>query len=252
MNMRTLVILVCVVFSVSGRAQDAEQSPREAFDQAVSLFEAGDHEAAIPLLQSALQAYPDATGALWNLGISALLTERYDLAAITWKHYREIAPQDWKALSKLIQAYQGSGNMERRDYVRNELIKLYESDTDSSLSNEDRYCREQYRIEDGSVLVHEYFQPFSSATAKIYEFFFTDAQGDTRFSVSFGSYDFTNTLDLELGNHGPDERLYHFDAYYPDGTHRTLGFVTRSEVMNYDEARTIMAPMVERLSKETP
>ena len=98
--------------------------------------------------------------------------------------------------------------------------------------------------------MYEYFQPFVTERAKFYESAVTDAGGDTRFTVSFGSYESTNSVSLELGNHTVDERLYHFDAYYPDGTHSTLGFVTLAEVMDYDEARRIMTSMAAQLLRD--
>ncbi len=51
-----------------------------------------------------------------------------------------------------------------------------------------------------------------------------DPEGNELFRYSLGSYDITNTIAHELGEVGPDERLYHLDKYYDQGSHATLGF----------------------------
>ena len=245
-------ILAILVLSISfpAYAQDTAISGEDAFRQAIELLEIGDHENAIPLLEIALEERPESPGALWNLGTSAIVTNRYELATNIWTRYRAVAPDDWQALPKLVQTHQGTGSFELRDRARAELFRLFEDGSDQRLSQEVMYCREQYALGSSRVLAYEYFQPFSTDRPRFYEFFVTDAEANILFSVSFGSYETTNSIDLETGGHGPDERLYHFDAYYPEGGHRTLGFITRHEVMEYDEARQMMASFAADLMEE--
>ena len=62
-----------------------------------------------------------------------------------------------------------------------------------------------------------------------------------------GSYDSTNAIDLEMGNHKANERLYHFDAYFAGGKHSTLGFYVGEKPMSYDKAREIMMSSVVKI-----
>lgn len=105
-----IMAIATLLFAPPGIAQDTAISGEEAFRQALELLDANEHEKAIPLLEVALEEHPESRGALWNLGTSALITERYDLATTIWSRYRALEPDDWQALPKLVQAHQGSGN----------------------------------------------------------------------------------------------------------------------------------------------
>jgi hypothetical protein len=249
-NHNLIAILALIFVSPHAWASNYENlTGKEAFYQAITQIENGNHGAAIPLLLHSDSKLPDSPSVLWNLGISAIIAEEYSIAAETWSRFRRIEPDNWEVLPKLIQAYQGLSKFEERNNVRSELMGFYNDGEKSNLSEQSKYCREQYPIDGGRVFVYEYFKPFSMERIKFYEAFYVNKSGELLFSVSMGSYQSTNQIDLELGNHKEDERLYHFDIYSSEGTHETVGFYSASEPFSYDKASKVLKESV--LSKLT-
>ncbi len=248
MKHRYCITTVLLIFPLFLLAETSQLTAEKAFNQARTLIEEGNHLEAIPLLEHTLSLNPNVPSALWNLGTSAIITEQYTLASKTWERYKRVEPDDWQVLPKLIQAYQGTGESKKRDDARDQLFALHKEKDNTSLKKQDRYCREQYPFRGGRVYVYEYFEPLATEWAKYFEYIVTDKDSNPKFSVSMGSYDSTNAMDLEMGNHKANERLYHFDAYFVGGKHSTLGFYVGEEPMSFDKAREIMMSSVVKIN----
>ena len=62
--------------------------------------------------------------------------------------------------------------------------------------------------------------------------------GNNLFDVSLGSYDSTTNISRELGEIGPDDRVFHLDGYAPDGSHYTYAFYNSEP--DYDTVRKLV------------
>ena len=239
--MNLFVLPVLIALSASTFDLDAE------FSRAVDHLEVKEYEQAMPILRRLLEEVPDNPAVLWNVGTTSIVLEEYELAELAWTRLHEQEPSNWEILPKLVQTYHALQKTELRDASRNKLFAFFKEGLDNALSNEAFYCREQFPHGDGRVYVYEHFEPFSSERAKFYEAVVVSSSGEINYSVSMGSYESTNTVDLEVGNHKPDERLYHYDAYYPGGSHRTLGFYVAKEPATYEQFRSLLDAALERL-----
>ncbi|HEU4455957.1 MAG TPA: hypothetical protein VFR81_23025 [Longimicrobium sp.] len=169
----------------------------------------------------------------WNLATSRAVLGQFDRAVSAWEAYRRAAPDDWSVRPRIIQMCHALGDTERIDRERAELLALFRSGAHPDLSAERCYCREQFRIEEVTVLANEIFEP-GGARRVFYEFLIARLDRTPIGRYSLGSYDSTTQLRRELGKLGPEERIYHLDWYDARG-HTTFGFFPR--LPSYDETR---------------
>jgi len=187
-----LVVAGALMLASTTFAQD-ETKKREAeavFKQATDLMDKKEYGPAIPYLQQLQTEYPDNHAVLWNLGIAFVETNENAKAAETWKRLQQVAPDDWRAISKLVQAYQALGDIKARD---NEIKKLYEfrkNSPDPKVKGLERFCREQFTISGQKGFAFEYFFPLGP-WKKYFVFSALDENGQEKFSISLGSYDLT-------------------------------------------------------------
>lgn len=217
--------------SASDGGADAELE--RLFTEAMADMQAGRIPQAVEKLEAVAAREPRAPNVWWNLGIMRAQLERHGQALEAWDAYLRLLPDDWRARAKVIQACQGLGDTDRRDWERNELIALRRSGAHPELAEEPRFCREQFRVGDRGVMAYETFEP-SGQRRVFYEFYVSDASGGVTGVYSLGSYDTTTEMMRELGNIGADERLYHLDWYEPQG-HATHGFYEK--MPSYDQVR---------------
>ena len=125
-GLRYLLLLpLALLAATTASSQSATSNREEAFYKALLLMERGQYAEAIPIFESlALERKTDSL--LWNLGIAASETHAKDKALSAWLEFRKLAPDDWRGLAKLIQAYQATGDLKTRDEQRAELLQLWE------------------------------------------------------------------------------------------------------------------------------
>ena len=212
-------------------------APQEgSFDRGVRLYEQGKHAESIAPLEHALNRYPEGSNILWNLGLASAAAGQPEKALTYWQRYRTLRSEDWRVLPKLIQTYQALGRIELRDETLAELLRLRAQTLDPEFLDARWFCREQFKMNGRRVLVYQFFEP-SGEWMQFYRFLVRNAEGEKDFYISLGSYDMTTQISRELGEIKEDERVYHFDGYYPDGLHRTFGFLDGKTPPTYDEIR---------------
>lgn len=225
---------------------------RAEFDRAVKYLNASDYENALPILEALFKEVPNDPSVVWNLGTTAIYLEKYELSKTVWKQMESLEPNNWEILAKLIQTYQGLNDKEKRDSIRARLLKQFAETSNTDLKNREKYCIEQFPFQGGRVYFFEFFDPFSVDLVKFYEAVVVDPDNKRRHWVSVGSYEMTNSISLETGGHQTDERMYHFDAYYPTGSHRTLGFFVSKMPPTYDDFRPKAIQFLEKLESLPP
>lgn len=215
-----LVSSLLLLFGVVAHAQDAAPNPEEQFEKAADFMEKGQFAEAVPILEELAEEY-ESENVLWNLGLAETEIHANDKALNVWLEYRKLAPNDWRGRSKLVQAYQATGNMKARDEERAALIALWEKGEDADLKVQDTFCREQIIEPNRRVFVLEYFRPAGERMV-VYSFV-VQAPGAEDYRISLGSYEDTNQIGWEMGTRPRNVRLYHLDLYRTK-FHATYGF----------------------------
>lgn len=234
-----LILLVfALVFARVSAA--ADQTPQEKFADVVALMNAHKFAEALPILEDLRKSNPTAS-VFWNLGMSAAEVGNNDEALHAWLSYREIAPNNWQVRAKLVQTYQALGDLKARDRERADLIALWQAGTDTKLSAEPIFCREQFKQNGRKVMVLEYFNP-SGPKLIVYSFAVVNESGQQDFKISLGSYDNTNQVALELGQRPKDKRIYHLDLYRSN-LHETHGMYLGQP--SYDEIRQVVVDVLD-------
>ncbi len=218
-----LVLLAFLTIPATLSAQD-EELVGQLFEQSLREADNGNLEEAAVLMDSIIAIAPDVINAYWNLGIWYSQLGKHKLALDKWHQIHIMAPEDWKVHSKLIQTYEALGDTLARDYERKALIDLWESRTNSVLSETTEFCRDQFYVNEQHVMVFEEFSP-SGEQMIFYRFFLIDSTGGASNFISLGSYETTTQISREMGEIGTDERLYHLDGYY-GSSHINYGFYT--------------------------
>jgi tetratricopeptide (TPR) repeat protein len=218
---KSLVRLLGTVFALSLLMGQNTVSPRSRFELAVELAAGGEVRHAISEMEAVLEVYSEHEDVLWNLGIWYTRISEHSKAILMWKRYRQIAPHDWHARAKLIQAYQAMGRIEKRDTERTALLAWYE-ETGHTVREVDLFCREQFLVDQTRFMAFERFEP--QGDRKIYYIFaVVTPEGTEAFRFSLGSDETATLIAREQGEIGPQERIYHLDQH-GDDYHSTIAY----------------------------
>lgn len=255
--MRSLTLLCALVFACApaAAAQDADALKAKAAALAAAerefkagnlLFEQGKYAEALARYREGLRHVPDDTSLLYNGGTAALIAGDYAAAVGMLKQVRETYPEDWQTRAKLVQAYQGLGDLKARDAERAALFDLRKhggggsvQDPEMSLVRQDAYCRERFDVGGHKGMIFEHFE-LKGDRALRYAFVVLDEAGQKEeFRISLGSYDTTNSFWAASNKEqaGKGGRLFHLDGYYEWG-HATYGMYHPEP--SYDEVRKIV------------
>lgn len=149
------------LFALIGSSLADDKSKRLAaeglFKKATDLMQREHYTEAIPYLKQVERDFPENPAVLWNLGIALVGTGDHLKAAETWRNLRKVSPDDWRARSKLVQAYQALGDRNARDTEIKSLYEHRENSSDPKVKNDERFCREQAVMAGQTVYAFEYF-----------------------------------------------------------------------------------------------
>jgi len=217
------------------------QAMEDAFRKGVELAAANRYADSIPCFLIAHHADPQHPAVLWNLGIASAEVGAPDQALKYWLAYRRAEPDDWRGLTKLVQAYQALGDISARDKTRETLIELRRNAAaGSELRAEKHFCREQTVMAGRKVLAFEVFEP-DAERAVFYFFMVLDATGRQVARYSLGSYEATSRIAREINKWPPERRLYHLDRYTDDGHATYSMYETRP---TYEAVRASVAEIL--------
>jgi len=217
------VCLLCFATVVSAQSLTAaeEQRVEKAFKTANELLEKDKPREALKFYGEALAILPKNPAILFNAGMAAFSVDEYDKALDYWKRLKAVDAEDWRARSKLIQVYHSLKNEAEAMRERAELFELRKSGKLADLSQEDFYCREQFRLGSYKVVAFEHFE-LKGDRALRYAFMINKEDGTEEFKISLGSYDLTNRIWQEMEKRKEGSRLFHLDGYFKWG-HATYG-----------------------------
>ncbi len=183
----------------------------------------------------------------WNLGTCYQDVENHKEALKHWLQVKKLEPKNMHVQTKIIQAFQGLQEIDKRDVAIATLLKMYQDKSDPKYIEKNLFCREQYNIGTYKVLVFQFFdptkknglftQPFDVADDNqyFYRYVVTDSSGKEKFWVSLGSYRRTTEFARHVTKSiSVSERLYHLD-YYDKGSHALYGMFNKKP--SYDEIK---------------
>lgn len=239
------LIVWALAFSLATSSASGGLPQNESlFEKGVLLYEQGKFAESIPYLEKALNDYPESSNILWNLGLASAAAGQHAKALTYWKRYRKVRFEDWRVVPKLIQTYQTLGRIKQRDEAIATLFRLREKTRDPKLKELPLFCREQFKVNGQLIMAYQFFEP-SGEWMQFYRFLAIDSKGHKEFFVSLGSYESTTQISRELGEIKANERLYHFDGYYPGGLHKTFGFLKGETTPSYDAIRPAILEILE-------
>jgi tetratricopeptide (TPR) repeat protein len=212
MKTRVLVAIALSVVCVRATCGQDTKEAEESFRRGAALMRQHKYSDAIPFLKDAEKAFPTNASVLWNLGIAQADVGNHKEALDVWQRYRRVEPDDWKAIPKLVQAYQALGDRPARDREILALQDLKRKANDAELARAEKFCREQFVAAEQKVFAFQMFEPKGSKPV-YYRFSVVDAKGNESFYISVGSYDSTTEVARELGEVPKTGRLYHLDRY---------------------------------------
>lgn len=245
MLIRINIVLALSLIFICSTVHSREQDPRDLFDQANIEMDNGNLNKSLSLFQQVQSIQPDVPNVIWNIGTLALVLEDYGLATRSWIKMRELEPNEWRVIGKLAQASKGSGDIDAFKRYREELIELYKKGDDPDLSKQERFLVEQLPMPEGRIFVYQYFSPLSQELAIFYQAVLVDKESSVLVRTSLGSYATTNELHKSLE---PDtnKRMYHFDLYENDGSHRLLGMLPSEFPISYENAVPVLVNAIKK------
>ena len=243
----TVPSITCAQINAPAVSAEDKAAAEKYFKAGNNLMAKHNYSEALAQYKEALAKLPDNPSLLWNTALAAYFSKDYALAAGLWEREKKLEPEKWHIRAKLIQVYQGMGNIAARDAERSALYDLRKKGMLESLSKEKRYSREQFEVNGRRVLVFEYFELEGKRAVRYAFIVFKPNEEVEEFRISLGSYEDTNKVSAELGELKPGERLFHLDGYFKDGVHATYGFYKAEPT--YDETRKKVLPIIETRTK---
>lgn len=175
---RSLLWYVLLFLLAPLTAAFADEADR-FFQESLPLMEKRDYSGALELLQRAHQLEPDSPGIVFNLGTAANYTKNFELGVTAFRRYRELKPDDARGLPKLIQAYQGAGQIEQAEKVIDELRTWWKEGklADTAMQGEKSFLRDVFSEGKYQVLVFEIFEPDTEKREHTWDFCLLNSEG---------------------------------------------------------------------------
>lgn len=240
-----------------GKLTPAQEKVAEAtFNAGIALMEKEKFKEALVELQKVLKLDPMNPNVLWNAGLSAQLSGNPKLAVAYFERNFKLEPRNGLLLGKLVQSYEALGDTKNRDLWRKQLFAMHKSGNDESgYSKNDRYMREQFKVNGESVFVFEFFElkPRSQAKdattfGRRYEFLVFPAEAGDEDEPKMRLEVGWNFLESDgKGGYKPGTELtsFYLDAYYPGQEPHRKTFGLFQEELPYDIVKKYFMAIVE-------
>lgn len=174
-------------------------------------------------LVAALKEDPSDSWALYNLGLMNYLAEDFDAAIKHWKNLQTLNPDDWRVREKLVQAYWGAGDKKAANLEIAQLREARNSKKYKELAEKEFFICDQFQIGKVRAFVIEYYE-LKGERPLAWKFLLRSGDEDLDHRFSVGSYPSATDFARAQGTIAPNERQYHLDGYWNDGSHATYGF----------------------------
>ena len=255
----SIVAVSSIVASAQNPAPSATQQPQasqqaqaeRAFAMGNTLMQQRKPDQALVHYKEALSILSNDPALLFNAGVAAFGSKDFAFAAETWKKLKEIEPLDWRARSKLIQAYQALNKLPERDKERAELFEMWKSGKPEDLKKQTEFCRDQFEVKGQKVMAFELYELKGERALRYVFSILNKTEDGEEWRVSLGSYKTTDAIWRETRNPRPkdNERLFHLDGYFKGGGHATYGMFFPEPT--YDEMRAKVIQILEGIANRT-
>lgn len=156
----------------------------------------------------------------------------------------KLAPDDWRAQTKIVQCAEAVGDTKTRDQARERVFKLKRQ----KKIDKELFVRDQFKVTDRLVMAMEYFE-LGGDEAVRYSFNVMDDTGTkSLYRISLGSYDCTNEYAHAVGSIAPNDRLFHLDRY-EGGAHKTYSFFNKEPA--YEAVKKMVVEIMEGKREHT-
>lgn len=162
-----------------------------------------DYRGALKEYRAGLGLEPGHPLLLYNAGLAAFFHNQPRLAIQFWTRYREVKPDDYQGLTKLIQAQEAVDNAAAVDRLIGELRERWKSGQDAKLSAEKFFVRCQFEYRSRHFMVFERFQFDSKNRDHFWDIEFSRPNSDDTegvFSLMFDDSATPPRWFLDLGN----------------------------------------------------
>lgn len=171
-------------------------------------------DAAAAMIDAELQK-PDANQAVYGGSIQNI-AQFYQLdgqpakSLHWWQKLTKAEPDNWRALSKIVQCAQALGLLDERDAARAKLIAM----NAAGKVNQRMFCREQFKFGDTPVMVMEYFKPEGKTAVEMAFLMMSKTEPPTVLKrYTFGELVSDTQIAREMKTIGPDEHMYSIDGF---------------------------------------
>ncbi len=204
-------------------------------------------------LIAALKEDPSDPSALYNLGLMNYLAEDFAGAIKQWKTLQTLDPEDWRVREKLVQAYWAAGDKTAANAEITALREARNSKKYEELTKKEFFICDQFQIGKIRAFVLEYYE-LKGERPLSWKFILRSGDEDLDHRFSVGSYPAATAIAREQGTIGPDERQYHLDGYWNNGSHATYGFYRgRPDYQNVrNQVQQIIKGEMQPVSSMTP
>lgn len=127
-----------------------------------------------------------------------------------WQRLTKVEPDNWRALSKIVQCTQALGKIDERDAAREKLLAM----NAAGKVDQRMFCREQFKFGDTPVMVMEYFKPDGKLAVEMAFLMMSKTEPPTVLKrYTFGELVSDTQMAREMKTIGPDEHMYSIDGF---------------------------------------
>jgi hypothetical protein len=238
-------LAIAIPLSIAGEilGQDNSGPPAE-FQLAYRLAGEKKYAESLEIFDGFLARGEHLRNTLFSAGTIAMLAGESDRGRNYFLKLRELEPKSGRVRAALIRANQALGDLAAREEERAELFRLRKSRDDQELLKQDSFVRDEFLVDGKKVAAIEYFELQGDRAVRYSFLVMKPDSNEVEFRVSLGSYTGTNAAWRETRKPKPKkgDLLFHLDAYFPNGSHSTLGF--HFPEPSYDETREMVVRFI--------
>lgn len=239
--------LIAFIFpSAATTCAQEDSGPPPEFQRAYKLAQSKQYDEALQILDDVLKQESNTRNALFSAGSIALMAGRYERARTYLLRMKELEPHSGRVRAALVRADQGIGDLAARDRERGGLFALRSSGDDPEMKTEDSYVRDEFVVEGSRVVAVEFFELEGDRALRYSFLVFNSGHEHPDYRISLGSYIATNAVwrATKKPTPKPEERVFHLDGYYADGSHATFGI--HYPEPSYDAVREMIVKIVQQ------
>lgn len=176
-NMRVTIFVMTLVASQWAWAAPqqisvpASETVMDILTRGAERMAVRDYAGALATFQRCAVIAPKDDRCPYNAGQAAYLDGKFTIAAEHWKRAKALDASNWRVHAKLIQSYQGAGNLRARDAERAELFSRRSRAAErDELRTTGTYCRDQWTFGTYRVMAMEYFDTSSAGPMLHHQF----------------------------------------------------------------------------------